>query len=407
MSMTSPLFGGDNSAPSTTATSWNRINATYPSSWTISSENIRAIPLGGAITLSHFYMQLDVAPGSGASYTFTVMKNGSATSLQVVISDLGTSATDTTNSASFAAGDTVSVQCVPSAGTAPATSNAQSWNFVVTAADMTAPILSALAGASTSTTQYASLTAGHLSALGWSATETDSQIIIPTGGTISNLHAKISSTPGTSKSYQFTLMKNGAATTLDLTLSGAVGSGSDTTHSVSVSAGDTLTLRCIPTNTPNSQTSMAFGMVFTPTTPGESFFGFGSANAPSVLATNFEQVLGLGNNSWVATESARALTPGAWTMKKIYVKHGTAPGLGASRTIALRKAGATTALSVTVSDSGTSGNTAADVTYAQGDTIAYVSTLTGLPAADTGGVHVGVLIYAAPSSTFVPIVMIY
>jgi hypothetical protein len=337
----------------------------------------------------------------------TIMKNGVATTLQVIISDTNTFATDTTNSVSYVAGDTLSIQCVPSTTIAPAASSAQSWNVAVTTANLTAPILSALAGASTTVTQYASLTAGHVSALGWSATETDSEIIIPTGGTISDFYVKLSSTPGTSKSYQFTIMQNGSASAIDLTLSGAVGSGSDTTNSISVSAGDVITIRCIPTNTPISQTSMAFGLVFTPTTPGESFFGFGSTNAPSASATNYEQVLGVGNNAWTASESARTMVLGPYTLKKIYVKLGTAPGVGASRTIALRKAGATTALSVTIADANTTGNAAADITYAQGDTITYISSVSGTPVADTGGVHTGVLIYAAPTGNFVPIIMLY
>jgi hypothetical protein len=397
-SMTSVLFGGDNSSPSTSATSWNRINATYPSSWSTSSDTVRATPVGGAFTLTNFYIQIDVAPTTGNSFTFTVVKNGTATAMQVVISDLATSGTDTTNSVSVVAGDTLSLQCTPS-GAAPVTSTAQSWNFVVTAPSLTAPLLSSLASASTTVTNYASLTAGHVSSSGWSATETDSQIIVPTAGTINNLYVKLSNTPGSTKSFQFTLVQNGSTTTLDATVSGTGTTASDTTHSVSVAAGDTLTMRSVPTNTPNTPTSIAFGMVFTPTNPGESFFGFGSSVAPSALATAYEQVLGLGNIAWTAAESGRILVPGPCTLKKVYVKLGTAPGGIATRTFALRKAGATSGLTVTISGASTTGNTAADVTYAQGDTIAYISTVSGSPAADTGGVHIGVLLYATPTIT--------
>lgn len=405
--MISPLFGGDNSSPNAAAVSWNRINASYPSSWSSSSEAIRATPVGGAMTLSNFYMATDVAPGSGFSYTFTIMKNGVATALQVLISDLATSATDSTNSVSYAAGDTISIQCTPS-GT-PATLNVQSWNFRVTTSDLTAPILSSTIGASNSVTNYMGLTAGHISAAGWSATEADSQIIIPTSGTLSNMYAKINANPGASKSFQFTLMKNGAATSLDFTISGAAStSGNDTTHVVSVSAGDTLTIRSIPTGTPATQTNMSFGMVFTPTTPGETFVGFGSALLPSVSVTNYEQILGIGNASWSTTESARLLTPGPYTFTKLYVKLGTAPGTGNSRTFALRKAGSTTALAVTIADTNTSGNSSATINYSQGDTISYISSITATPAAATGGVHAGLLIYTAPTiNAFTPIVMIY
>src|SRR5689334_12075093 len=139
--MTSPLFGSDNSAPSTSVANYNRINATYPASWT-GTEGFRATPIGGALTLSNFYMLLDVAPGAGTSYTFTVMKNGSATALTVTISDAATTATDSTHSVSFAAGDTVSIQSQPTG--AVATTNLQSWNFLVTTTTLTAPILSSM-----------------------------------------------------------------------------------------------------------------------------------------------------------------------------------------------------------------------------------------------------------------------
>jgi len=342
----------------------------------------------------------------GSSYTFTVLKNGSSTALQIVISDASTSGTDTSNSVSFAPGDTVSLLCVAT-GT-PATLTAQSWNFQVTTSDLTAPILSGMGAASTSVTNYGVLTAGHAAAGGWNATETNAQIIVPTSGTLSKLYARMNSTPGTSKSYQFTLVKNGTATALDLTIAGASSTGTDLVNSVSVSAGDTLTIRSIPTGTPNSQTSISFGMVFTPTTPGETFFGFGSSIAPSTSATQYEQVSGIGNLAYAAGESGRTSVLGPYTLKKIYASLGTAPGGAATRTITIRKAGANTGLAVTFTGAATTGNTAADVTYTQGDTITLQSTVSGGPAADVGGVHMGVLIYAAPTITaFTPIVMVY
>jgi len=405
--MTSQLFGGDNSAPSTTQTSWNRINATYPSSWTTASENVRQTPVGGSFTLSDFHMELISAPGAGTSYTFTVIKNGSATALAVTISDASTVGNDNTNTVSVVAGDTLSIQATFSG--VPASVASQSWNFKVTTTDLTAPILSSYSAASTSATNYGSLTGGQA---GWTAAEADSQIIVPTSGTISRFYAKLASTPGTSKSYQFTVMLNGSASALDMTITGAVSTGNDVTHSISVSAGDTLTIRSLPTGTPTSQSSIAFGLVFTPTTPGESFFGYGSGAVPANNANNFDQVLAGGNSTWGGSgaESSRILVPGPVTLKKVYVKIGTAPGVGTSRTITVRKTSASTALAVTMADASTSGNTAADVTYVQGDTIAYLSSVSGVPAALTGGVHVGVLMYATPTitiPTFVPVVMVY
>lgn len=404
--MTTVVFGGDNSSPSTGASTYNRINAVYPSSWT-STESLRSSVVPSAFTLSNFYVELDTAPGAGTSYAFTVIKNGAATSLTATVSDTNTSATSIANSVSFVAGDTVSFQCTPS-GT-PASNSRQSWNFLATMNDLTVPMLSGFGAASASATQYTSLGSGHTASTGWSATESDMQIIAPTSGTLSNLRVRFNIAPGSGRSYQYTLMVNGVATALDTTVNGTSTTASDTTHSVNINAGDTLTMRSLPTGTPATASNISFGVMFTPTTPGESFFGFGSANLPSTTATNYEGVNGIGNNSWTASETNRILTLGPYTVKAFYVKVGTAPGSGTARTLTMRQAGANTTAAVTLSDSATTGNVNTTVTYAQGESFALQSTVSGTPAAATGGVHTGVLLYATPTITtsFTPIIMVY
>jgi hypothetical protein len=63
-------------------------------------------------------LKIDVAPGSGNSYTMTVRKNGVAgtPAISCKIEGTGsanTSCLDSTHSLSFAAGDLLSVQVVP------------------------------------------------------------------------------------------------------------------------------------------------------------------------------------------------------------------------------------------------------------------------------------------------------
>ena len=401
--MTSPLFGAENGGPSATTVEYIRINSTYLSSWT-GTENFRSTVVGSAFTLSTFYIQVDVAPGAGKSYTFTVLKNGAATSLEAIISDSATSATDNVNSVVFAAGDTLSLRSTPS-GT-PTVPSQVAWNYLVTAPNLTAPLLTSSGSPSSSATSYSAITGGHAQTAGWNTTESSVQIIAPTSGTISNFYARVSTAPSNTRSWQFTIMKNGVASALDLTIANTNTTNSNTSGSVSVAAGDMLSIRAIPTGTPTSPIGTSFGLMFTPTTPGESFFGYGSATAPA--ATTYENVLGAGNNAWVANEANRLMVLGPYTLKKIIVGLVTAPGAGTSRTIAIRKAGVTTALAVTIADANTTGTTTADVTYTQGETITLASTVSGSPAAATGGIHMGALLYATPTlSSFVPIVMVY
>jgi hypothetical protein len=201
-------------------------------------------------------------------------------------------------------------------------------------------------------------------------------------------------------------MLNGAPTSLQATIANTVTTANDIVNSVSVVAGDTITMRCVPTGTPTSSTP-SFSMLFTPTIDGESFFGFGHAALPTA-GTSYEQPLGLGTNAWSASEANRPMTFGPYTITKMYIKLNTAPGAGTARTFTLRKAAASTALTATIPDSNTTANVAATVTYTQGQQITLQSAVTGSPAAATGGVHAGFLVYIAPDPvTFVPQIMIY
>jgi len=397
------LFGADNNGPSASGTGeFNRLNSIFPSSWS-SNEFFCRLVVPVAMDLSRFYVQIDTPPGVGKSYAFTVMKNGIATALEVIIADSATSAEDTTHAISFAPGDTVSLRAVPT-GTPDVPSN-QYWNIQVDTSGQSAPLLTGLASMSSSLTRYGSMLAGHNSAAGWSATESDMQVIVPTSGTLSNLYVKASGAPGSGNSYELTVMKNGLPTGLQAILADSNTLASDTTHTVSVIAGDSLTIRAVPTSSPSGVTP-SFGVAFTPTNTGENFMGFGSASAPSTTVANFEQLLGIGLGAWNATESARFMMPGPCTLRGLYVKLITPPGLGASRTFTIRKSTGDTVLTATISETDTTASVLANVECAQGDLIIIKSTVstTPFPAAATGGVHIGLLLYNDPKS---PVVMIY
>jgi hypothetical protein len=70
--------------------------------------------MAAAGTLSNLYVRVNPANTTG-SYTFTILKNGVAT-VPAVSCSIGAASScfDTTNSAAFAAGDTVALQATPS-----------------------------------------------------------------------------------------------------------------------------------------------------------------------------------------------------------------------------------------------------------------------------------------------------
>jgi hypothetical protein len=65
-------------------------------------------------TISHLYAKASSAPGTSQTFTLTVQKNASDTTLTCAISGAGTSANDTTHSVSFVAGDDLQIKLVTS-----------------------------------------------------------------------------------------------------------------------------------------------------------------------------------------------------------------------------------------------------------------------------------------------------
>jgi hypothetical protein len=85
-----------------------------------------------------------------------------------------------------------------------------------------------------------------------SQTESNVRMPVPVAGILSNLQVKLSNSPGgTSKTYVFTLYKNGVATSVLCTATN-VTVCSDTAHTVTLAAGDTLSLQANPSNQPAS-----------------------------------------------------------------------------------------------------------------------------------------------------------
>lgn len=396
--MRSRLFGHENSSPNIATPTFHSLSPNYSGFWSATEVN-RVYVIPCAMTISDLYVDVTGAPGSGKSFTFTIMKNGVATDLALTIADSALSGISASNlSATFAPGDTVSMR-LTTAGS-PTNPGAVAWDMLVDASGPVYPIF----GRNNDNTLTASDGYSpiiHGNSIAWSATLADFEVVIPCGGVLSNLYMLLEGTPGSGKSYTITVIKNGVATDLTVSVAGTSTSGLDSTHQVSVSAGDTLVIKLSPSGTPTSRTP-TWSMVFTPANYGDFFIGMGSAQVPSASATNWEGTYGIASNGWGGFEPSEYHVLGKCTLKKMYIKIGTAPGGSGTRVFTFRKNGASTALAVTISGSNTTGSVVADASFVRADRSAIQSAITGTPAAMTGGLHMGVLLNVEQLLSSVP-----
>lgn len=225
-----------------------------------------------------------------------------------------------------------------------------------------------VAGPSTSETQYTSLVAGG----GWTATESYTKKVISTGGKIKDLRIKLyMATPGAGKSYTFTLMVNGNPSALTVTISGTDSSGADTTHEVDVVAGDTVSLRCEPTNSPN-MLLLFFTTMFEGSTAKESLILGGTGdNTLDKTATEYANLVAAVSIPSATENDHREVCPTSGKIKNLYVELSVDPGTSPDAyKFTLRKGGASQDLTVTITADDTTGHdTDHEVTVAAGDVL--------------------------------------
>lgn len=311
------------------------------------SNIVQIAPSAG--TVQKLRVQLDAAPGSGKSYVITFRKELADTSITCTVSNLETSCSDIVNTSAIVAGDRVSVQITPS-GTPAAARVSFILEFVPTTTGETV-LMGASNGALASGTIYGAFT-GALA----SASEAAVYVVIPTGGTLKNLYTRLSAAPGTDNTRIFTVRKNGVDTSLTKTF-GATDSGvlSDTVNTVTVAAGDLITLQKTETGTPASALG-AWGVTFVPTTSGDFVIPALTTASVSASAVNY---IGLAGNSTISATETVVQTLGwsDYTLQAAYVKLGAAPGASKSFDTALRENAGNPSNTFAVNISGSSATT--------------------------------------------------
>ena len=126
------MYGGSsNSNPSNLSTTYQRPGGFNTGGWDVAPSTDNDWKNGPTpFDLDAWRIDLDVAPGSGNSYVFTLIKNGSPTALTITIADAATTGS-VTSTVTIDDGDTWCIEAVPSS--TPTNPQGMRWAFVASA----------------------------------------------------------------------------------------------------------------------------------------------------------------------------------------------------------------------------------------------------------------------------------
>lgn len=383
--MVTPLiFSDEGPGPSTSTANYIGING---SAWT-STVSARDNPISIDGTISNLSVRFPVATGGAATYDVVLTLNGTASALTCQVTNAALTCADNVNSVAVVAGDVIGWRVTPT-GT-PAAQAIVSISAVFTSSVAGESALFAAPGGSVSSSaaNYSSFGAGPI----WNAAEATVSGLIPTDGVLDRLYIVSNTAPGAAKSLALTIYKNGSATSLTCLLTGA-GSGAGVTtcndisggHSITVAAGDSISIEAAPTGTPSVGTVRA-SLRWVPTIAGEAIAQVVTV-APSSSLTRYSSIMGqISTTSEAATLDS--LAPSAFTVKKLFAAVSAAPGGAANRVITLRQGTgggqSSTALTCTIpSGSASCSDTSNSVPVSAGDLLNTQQVPNSTPAAST------------------------
>jgi len=212
----------------------------------------------------------------------------------------------------------------------------------------------------------------------WSPTANVAYQKITTSGTIRNLYIERITAPGSGNTNQYTLYKNGAATSLTVTLSNSELTASDTSTEVTVSAGDDVCLRSTPTSYPASS-PVYWNIEFEGDTANESLILGNSSGID--FSSSSEQYVGIANSTDQESNENDIfqVIPTSGKIKNFYVELDSSITTGDYEFV-VRKDGVDTSLSVTISSGSTGSNTSTELSVSAGDKVSLKSVPTSSPS---------------------------
>ncbi|MGE3986113.1 MAG: hypothetical protein AB7G38_18230, partial [Dehalococcoidia bacterium] len=287
---------------------------------TVEAEQRQRMPCAG--TIKELRLQAFSDPGAGNSIAVTLRVNGSSTALTVTISDTTRYAEDLSNEVAVAAGDLVDWIVVPTSNPTDET------NMTVTAVfisdDDNIPLLGHNAAGNAGDLNY-STGIGSTFAAWDSSLDNSEKSKIPIAGTITAFYVEAVASSVFSAGTKLRLFKNGSVeASADITLGSAAGThqGAATGLSIAVAAGDDIEVQLDIVSVYNN-TSIKWGVAFTPTTPNQSLISFGVV--PSTSAASYP---GLLTGHFVGLSSEQPWPMPECTIKDVSADVSTAPGSG-------------------------------------------------------------------------------
>lgn len=406
------LAGNATTGPSNSAIRYTTFCAgASASSWTTTLASIQ-MPMPVAGSLTGWKIIIPSAPGSGKSYLFELMLNGSAdASFKITIADAATTGS-VSGPLALVAGDITAIRCTPS-GTPTAITVVQ-MSFIFEGTTSTDSVIFGGTGTQVGMTNTSTYYYAPGALYSSTTAQTRAMGVVASPGTIDRLYvyagANVATGTWTCELYKST---NGGVsfspTGVTISLTGGGRLASDTTHTFTVARGDTFQLVATPTSTPTS-VDLRWSCRFTPDTAGESLLFSLLTDTPDDSSNRYFNANGATGNSVGATESNvyNLISLSGASAKNLVTVFGTAPASGKSRSTTLRVNGSSTALTNTISDTGlTASDTTHSVSLNDNDLIDFVSTPSGNFPTAPGAMQIGMVLYIAPASSEPTVHLIY
>ena len=210
--------------------------------------------------------------------------------------------------------------------------------------------------------------------------------VLPVAMTLRNLYITVSSgsAPGIGKSWTCTIEKNGVATALTATISGAAYEASNTSDVITFQPGDTVRLAITPSGTPSANFPQWTLLGETLGSSCQPFFVTIPGNHSNTIAGYMSP---LGGSYRTTSPGVNMVMPCSGIFTRVRADIRDAPGSGKSWELALNLNGTNTALSTTLIDATVSQtNTTDQIRVVAGDVVVLALTPSGTPTS-TGGTY--------------------
>ena len=316
------LFGGRlNTSPNTGSDSYVPLARGAFGSWTLSDvatggSNTTLSLVSTPGTIQSLRVTVNVAPGAGTSYQFTVRQNATDTALTCSIADSSTSCTDSSSTVAVVGGDLLSLEASPANTPASVT---VLWTVVFDSTASNEGLLLTGSGAGFGTIPvYTSIDGenGSTTSLNDELTE-----VVPVNGTLKNLYVQNWCTPDPGSTITTTVMLNGSTTALTCSFGNGSRTCNDTTNMVTVAVNDLVQLK-VDSSTAQwcvggSNARPNVGVTFTPS--DSSFVMYGGIPNGSLTTDDTYYPFPPLSASGATSESSRQLLGQATTIGVIRV----------------------------------------------------------------------------------------